>query len=105
MQQRIEIVGIDGLEYCKIFQCATMPSVGFEVDIAKEAKITNLTSPSPNFFDSNIFTFQISCSDINVTSIVLLNIISNWLYDKLKNKKISYSEYETKISITVKNDD
>jgi len=104
MQQRIEIVGIDGIEYCQIFQCSEMPQIGFEIDIAEGVRLTNLISPSPNLFDSDTFILLIN-SVLGITGTALINLISNYLYDILKNKKIIFSESETKINIIVKSDD
>jgi len=104
MQQRIEFVGINSVEFCQLFQCTEMPPVGSELQLSDGVKLVNLTSPSPNLFDASIFSALID-NVIGVASTLLLGIVSNYLYDKIKNKRINATLQDTKIIIIIENAD
>lgn len=102
MEKRIEITGITSEDFTQIFQNSTFPAVGAEVYVQEGVKLVNLTSPSPNLIDTNMFTMWVA-SAAELADDVFRGLLVCYLYDALKgrrNVKIT-SELSTKIKIEV----
>jgi len=72
--------------------------------LSNGVKLTNFTSPSPNLFSASIFSALVD-NVVGVASTLLLGIISNYVYDIIKNKKIEATQQDTKIVVVIEDSD